>query len=69
MPETKIDRLRTLAKDEGLLRARDLEAHDIPRAYLSRLTERGELVRIGRGLYQHTDHDVTAQHALAEVAK
>jgi predicted transcriptional regulator of viral defense system len=66
---TKMNRPRALAKEKGLLRARDLDAHDLPRTYLSRLTERGELVRLGRGLYQHADHEVTAQHALAEVAK
>lgn len=69
MPDTKIGRLRALAKEKGLLRARELSPLGIPRKYLSRLTERGELVRIGRGLYHHADHEVTAQHSLAVAAK
>jgi len=69
MADTKGDELMALAAEKGILRARDLDAHDIPREYLRRLTERGDLVRLGRGLYQRADHDVTAQHSLAEAAK
>lgn len=69
MTDTKIGRLRALAKEKGLLRARELPTLGIPRKYLSRLTERGELVRIGRGLYHHADHEATAQHSLAVAAK
>jgi predicted transcriptional regulator of viral defense system len=69
MADTKGDELMALAADKGILRARDLDAHNIPREYLRRLTERGDLVRLGRGLYQRADHDVTAQHSLAEAAK
>lgn len=69
MKRSHADRLLELAKDRGIIRPRDLEPHGIPRTYLSRLTERGELVRLGRGLYQHADHDVTAEHSLAEAAK
>jgi predicted transcriptional regulator of viral defense system len=69
MAQTKMDELLDLVAEKGILRARDLKEHGIPREYLRRLTERGELVRLGRGLYQHADHDVTAQHSLAEAAK
>ena len=69
MADTKGDELMALAAEKGILRARDLDAHDIPREYLRRLTKRGDLVRLGRGLYQRADHDVTAQHSLAEAAK
>ena len=69
MPGSKIERLQDLAREKGILRPRDLKPHDIPRKYLSRLTDRGELVQLGRGLYQHKDHEITAQHSLAEAAK
>ena len=69
MADTKGDELMALAAEKGILPARDLDAPDIPREYLRRLTERGDLVRLGRGLYQRADHDVTAQHSLAEAAK
>lgn len=69
MSETKTDKLLALAKEKGILRPRDLDEHDIPHKYLSRLAERGDLVRLGRGLYQHAEHEVTAEHTLAEAAK
>ena len=69
MAQTKMDDLLDLAEEKGILRARDLKEHGIPRDYLRRLIGRGELVRLGRGLYQRADHDVTAQHSLAEAAK
>ncbi len=69
MADSKVERLLELAKARGILRARDLEEHGIPREYLSRLTERGDLVRLGRGLYQHAEHEVAAEHSLAEAAK
>jgi hypothetical protein len=53
----------------GPVRARDLAAASIPRAYLKRLTEQRLLEQVGRGLYRLPDADVTALHALAEVAK
>lgn len=69
MDGSHADKLRRLAKEKGILRARDLDAHGIPREYLTRLTEHGDLVRLGRGLYQHAEHDVTAEHSLAEAAR
>lgn len=63
------DRLRDLAEERGILRTSEVEAEGIPRQYLSRLVDRGELVRIGRGLYRRPDHEVTAHHSLAVAAK
>ena len=53
----------------GVLRPRDLDAHGIPRIYLSRLCERGLLDRVGRGLYVLPDADVSEHHTLAEAGK
>nr|WP_263831575.1 type IV toxin-antitoxin system AbiEi family antitoxin domain-containing protein [Salinibacter sp.] len=46
-----------------------MEDEGIPRQSLSRLVDRGDLVRIGRGLYRPPDHEVTAHHSLAVAAK
>jgi predicted transcriptional regulator of viral defense system len=64
----KTDRLLRLAK-KGLLRARDLAEHEIPRAYLRRLVEQGQLEQVARGLYRLRDVEVSELHSLAEVAK
>jgi hypothetical protein len=58
-----------LAREAGILRPRDLEAHGIARAYLRRLCERGLLIRSGRGLYLPADAEVTEHHTLAEACK
>lgn len=68
MPSTKIEQLVELAR-EGPVRARDLDAARIPRAYLKRLCERGLLERVDRGLYRLAEADVTELHSIAEVAK
>jgi len=69
MAETKTDRLLSLADEQGILRAREVEEKGISRKYLARLVDRGGLVRIGRGLYRRPDHEVTANHSLAVAAK
>lgn len=60
----------TLVKERGIARARDFKAAGIPLAYLKRLIESGDLVRLGRGLYQDPDRvgeDIA--HNLAEAAR
>ena len=69
MSITHVDALEDLARERAILRSREVEEAGIPRQYLSRLVDRGQLVRIGRGLYRHPDHSVTAQHSLAVTAK
>jgi len=69
MSQSNADRLLALAEERGILRTNEVEAEGIPRQSLSRLVDRGKLVRIGRGLYQRSDHEVTAQHSLAVAAK
>lgn len=53
---------------KGVVRPRDVEAIGIPRKYLSRLVERGQVERVGRGLYVATDAEWGPHHTLAEVA-
>lgn len=68
-PKTKIDSLSELAREKGLFRVRELDAHGIPHKYVYRLEKRGELVRLGRGIYQHVDHETTAHHSFAVASK
>ncbi|GAN97350.1 hypothetical protein Geu3261_0166_006 [Komagataeibacter europaeus NBRC 3261] len=59
-----------LVRARGIARARDLKAAGIPLVYLKRLTDAGDLVRLGRGLYQEPDRmgeDIA--HDLAEAAR
>ena len=49
---THRERALCVARDRGIARARDFKAAGIPLVYLKRLTDSGELVRLGRGLYQ-----------------
>jgi len=64
------ERALRLIQDRGIARARDFKAAGIPLVYLKRLTEAGDLVRLGRGLYQDPERvgeDVV--HDLAEAAR
>jgi predicted transcriptional regulator of viral defense system len=64
------ERALSLAHDRGIARARDFKAAGIPLIYLKRLTDSGELVRLGRGLYQDPERvgeDIA--HNLAEAAR
>lgn len=58
-----------LAQKLRLIRPRDFEAHDLPRAYLCRLSREGILQRLGRGLYQFADEALDANQSLAEAGK
>lgn len=49
------------------MRMRALEAQGLSRMQVRRLTARGELVELGRGLYASKDFEPTASHALAVV--
>lgn len=61
-------RVLRLASERGLVRARDLDGHHIPRATLSRLVASGRLVQIARGLYALPRHSRSKQHQLAQIA-
>ncbi|MCL2713162.1 MAG: type IV toxin-antitoxin system AbiEi family antitoxin domain-containing protein [Alphaproteobacteria bacterium] len=68
-PVNHRERAHGLVQDRGIARARDFKAAGIPLTYLKRLTDSGELVRLGRGLYQDPERageDIA--HNLAEAA-
>lgn len=65
---SQVDHVLELAR-HGPVMARDLAALGIARAHLQRLCHRGELVRVGRGVYRAADGEVTALASIADVAK
>ena len=67
-PRTKTEALLALAR-QGPIRARDVARAGIPRTYLARLSGRGLLEQVDRGLYRLADAPVTELHTLAQVAK
>ena len=60
------DRLLALVRKAGIVRSRDLKAHDLPRVVLTRLHRRGRLKRVARGLYVLAEADFAEHHSLAE---
>lgn len=64
------ERALHLTRAWGIARARDFKAAGIPLVYLKRMTEAGDLVRLGRGLYQDPERaGEDAAHDLAEAAR
>lgn len=68
MQKSPTEKVLDLARKTGVLRARDLAAHRIPREYLIRLVKQGVLARHGRGLYVLPSADLTEHHSLVQVA-
>lgn len=60
--------LQRLRRD-GIARARDLEEAGVSRTAIRRLCDRGELVRVARGLYRLPGAPQTERQDLAEVAR
>lgn len=59
---------KRLAQSAQLLRASVAREQGIDGTVLSRLVEKGELVRISRGVYALPDAELSEHHSLAEVA-
>jgi predicted transcriptional regulator of viral defense system len=69
MSQSKIQQVLALARETGVLRSKDVEAHGIHREYLRRLEQRGQLIRSGRGIYTRLETDFTEQHSLVEASQ
>lgn len=69
MAETGMDKIIRLARERQVVRPRDLRAGRIPRVYLSRLVDRGLLLRTGRGIYSLPDAEITELHDFAEASR
>jgi len=66
--DTAAERLIDLVRSQGLVRPCDLVPLGIPRVSLTRAVRRGQLERVGRGLYGLPGRQVSAHGTLAEVA-
>ena len=66
--DTHAQRILSLARQKGLLRASDLDAIEAPRVVLTRLIEGGLLERVSRGLYRLSSHPGSEHEGLATIA-
>jgi predicted transcriptional regulator of viral defense system len=66
---TQRQKARTVLAERGIARLKELRSAGITAATVSRMERDGDLVRLGRGLYQLPDAPLHAQHSLAEAAK
>ena len=64
-----IEKIAKIADREGVLRPRDLTKHRVSRTALGRMQARGEIERLGRGLYALPGTGATLHQSLVEVAK
>ncbi|GET41536.1 hypothetical protein MiSe_63480 [Microseira wollei NIES-4236] len=69
MSQSKTGQVLALARQVGVLRPRDVEAHGIHREYLRRLENQGLLFRSGRGLYTLSNSDLTENYSLVAAGK
>lgn len=63
------DRAKEILRKHGLVRLRDLMSAGITATTISRMEKTGEVIRLGRGLYQLPGAPASAHHDLAIVAK
>lgn len=68
LSDTHTQRVLSLVRQKGLLRASDLAAIDAPRVVLTRLTAAGLLEKIGRGLYSLPGTQGSENESLAAIA-
>lgn len=64
-----LEKVRQVLVEKPIARSREIEAAGVTRSQISRLVTRGELVRVGRGLYTLPGFSPGENVALAEVAK
>lgn len=56
-------------KKTSVLRSRDLTAMGFSRVLISDATNRGQIVRIGRGLYTTNNAEISENHSCVQIAK
>ena len=71
MPKGKTQRdcALEMLRDRGIVRLSEFKAAGITAATIGRMREDGDVVRLGRGLYQLPDAPLDVNHSLAEAAK
>lgn len=66
---TQRDLAIKMLDQNGMVRLSEFKAAGITAATISRMYEAGDVLRLGRGLYQLADAEFEAHHGLAEAAK
>ena len=69
MPRNHAAKLLRLAKAQPAVSARELTAAGVPQRVLSRMSARGRLRRVGRGLYTGVEATPSAHQSVIEVTK
>jgi len=69
MPIPTSNRLLALIHDAGVLRARDAVRAGIARTYLQKAVERGQVERVGRGIYTLASQVTSEHQTLLEVTR
>ncbi|MBI2080332.1 MAG: type IV toxin-antitoxin system AbiEi family antitoxin domain-containing protein, partial [candidate division NC10 bacterium] len=67
--KSNTQRALELVRQAGVLRPRDLDRHGIQREHLQRLLRRGQVERVGRGLYTLPGAAPTEHQSLVEACK
>ena len=69
VPDRQQNRVLTLLKERGIVRSSELTEVGITATTVSRMKEKGLILRLGRGLYQIPGASLDVNHSLAEAAK
>jgi predicted transcriptional regulator of viral defense system len=69
VPIRQQDRAISLLREHGIARLSELIAAGVTAATVSRIVQKGLILRLGRGLYQLPDTPLDVNHSLAEAAK
>lgn len=69
MSTTKADQVLDFIRKRGVVRSRDIERLGVSREYLRRLTMKGVVERIGRGLYALPEANASEHRSLLEAAR
>ena len=67
--EVNTERILKLIRNSGIVSAAEIHSRGIHHEYLRQMCARGELVRVGRGLYNLPDADVTIHYGLMLATK
>lgn len=65
----KTQQVLEIARNVGVIRAKDMASRGIHPSVLQRLEQQGLLIKSGRGLYTSMEADITEHHTLVEAVK
>ncbi len=67
--ETQRDRVISVLQQRGMARASELLKAGVTATTVSRMQKNGQIIQLGRGLYQLPDAPLDLNHAMAQAAK